>query len=62
MVFVAGKRARERTHLERQEAVRNGLSLDPLGGVDEENAALAGRQAAANFVREVDVPGGVHQV
>jgi hypothetical protein len=38
------------------------LGLDPLGGVDEQHHALAGGQAAAHLVAEVDVAGGVDQV
>jgi hypothetical protein len=42
--------------------VGEGLRLDALGGVDHEKGTLAGRQAAADLVGEVDVAGGVDQV
>jgi hypothetical protein len=42
--------------------VGEGLRLDPLGGVDHQQAALAGRQAAGDLVGEIDVAGGVDQV
>ena len=42
--------------------VRQGLRLDALRGVDEQDGALAGGQAARHLVGEVDVPGGVDHV
>ena len=48
--------------LEGQVAVGEGLGLDALGGVDEEHRALAGGQAAAHLVGEVDVAGRVDEV
>ena len=48
--------------LERQVGVGQGLGLDALGGVDEQHDALAGGQAAAHLVAEVDVAGRVDQV
>ena len=38
------------------------LRLDALGGVHDEQRALAGGEAARNFVGEIDVPGRVEQV
>ena len=38
------------------------LGLDALGGVDDEDRALAGLQAAAHLVGEVDVARGVDEV
>ena len=38
------------------------LRLDALGGVDDEDGALAGLQAAADLVAEVDVAGRVDEV
>ena len=38
------------------------LRLDALAGVDDQQAALAGGEAAADLVGEVDVAGRVHQV
>ena len=43
-------------------AVGQRLGLDPLGGVDEEDRPLAGRQRPRDLVAEVHVPGGVDQV
>jgi hypothetical protein len=43
-------------------AVGEGLGLDALGGVDEQDGALAGGQAARDLVAEVDVAGRVDQV
>ena len=43
-------------------AVGEGLGLDPLGGVDQQDRALAGGQGAADLVAEVDVAGRVDQV
>ena len=48
--------------LERQVAVGQGLGLDALGGVDHQHHALAGGEAAADLVAEVDVAGGVDEV
>ena len=48
--------------LHRQVAVGQRLGLDPLGGVDDQHDALAGRQAAADLVAEVDVTGRVDEV
>ena len=42
--------------------VGQGLGLDPLGGVDDQDRALAGLQRAADLVREVDVARRVDQV
>jgi hypothetical protein len=38
------------------------LGLDALGRVDDEDRALAGLQAVADLVGEVDVPGRVDEV
>ena len=38
------------------------LGLDALGGVDDEDGALAGLEAAADLVAEVDVAGRVDEV
>ena len=48
--------------LDRQVGVGDGLRLDPLGGVDDQQRALAGGEAARDLVGEVDVAGGVDQV
>ncbi len=48
--------------LDRQVGVGDGLRLDPLGGVDDQERALAGGEAARDLVGEVDVAGGVDQV
>ena len=48
--------------LDRQVGVGDGLRLDALGGVDDEQRALAGGEAARDLVGEVDVAGGVDQV
>ena len=42
--------------------VGQGLSLDALGRVDDEDRPLAGLEAVTDLVGEVDVPGGVDQV
>ena len=46
----------------RQIGIGDGLCLDALGRVDQEDRPLAGRQAAGNLVVEVDVAGRVDQV
>ena len=46
----------------REMDVGEGLGLDALGGVDDEDRTLAGLQAVAHFVREVDVTGRVDEV
>jgi hypothetical protein len=55
-----------RDHLEppvhRQVGVGQGLGLDPLGGVDQEQRPLAGGQRTRDLVGEVDVAGGVDEV
>jgi hypothetical protein len=48
--------------LDGQIGVGDGLRLDPLGGVDDEQGALAGGEAARDLVGEVDVAGRVDQV
>ena len=48
--------------LQGQVKVSQGLSLDALGGVDDQQGAFAGVQGAADLVAEVDVTGGVDQV
>ena len=48
--------------LDREVRVRERLRLDPLGGVDDEQRALARLQRARHLVREVDVPGRVDEV
>ena len=48
--------------VDRGVGVGDGLRLDALGGVDDEQRALAGREAARDLVGEVDVPGRVDQV
>ena len=48
--------------LEGEVAVGEGLGLDALGGVDEEDHALAGRQGPGHLVAEVHVAGGVDEV
>jgi hypothetical protein len=42
--------------------VGEGLGLDPLGRVDDQDCALAGLEAAADLVAEVDVTGRVDEV
>ncbi len=48
--------------LDRLIDVGEGLRLDPLGRVDDEQGALARRQAPADLIGEVHVPRRVHQV
>ena len=47
---------------QREVDVGQRLRLDALGGVDDEDRALAGLQAAADLVGEVDVAGRVDEV
>src|SRR5574337_1208757 len=39
-----------------------GLRLDALGGVDQQDRALAGLQGTGHLIAEVDLPGGVDQM
>ena len=48
--------------VERHVQVGQRLRLDALGRVDQQDRALAGRQAAGDLIAEVDVAGGVDQV
>ena len=48
--------------LDGEVAVGDGLGLDTLGRVHEQDRALAGGQAARDLVVEVDVAGGVDEV
>ena len=48
--------------LDGQVAVGQRLGLDALGGVDQQDDALAGGQRPGHLVAEVDVAGGVDQV
>ena len=51
-----------RFSLQREVDVGERLGLDALGGVDDEDRALAGLQAVADLVGEVDVAGRVDEV
>ncbi len=42
--------------------IGQGLGLDPLGRIDHQQRALAGREAPAHLIGEVDMAGRVHQV
>ena len=42
--------------------VGHGLGLDALGGVNDEQRAFAGAEAAGDFVGEIHVAGGVNEV
>ena len=48
--------------LDREIGVREGLRLDALRRVDNENRALAGGERAADLIAEIDVAGRVDQV
>ena len=48
--------------LDRLVTVRQGLGLDALARVDEQQCALAGRQRARDLVAEVHVPGRVDEL
>ena len=48
--------------VERLVDVGEGLRLDPLAGVDDEQRALAGGERPRHLVGEVDVAGRVHEV
>ena len=48
--------------LDRLVDVGQRLRFDPLRGVDDQQRAFASGEAAADFIGEVDVAGGVHQV
>ena len=48
--------------LDRRVGVRDGLRLDALRRVDDEQRALAGGERARDLVGEVDVAGGVYEV
>ena len=48
--------------VDRRVGVGDGLGLDALGGVDDQQRALAGGEAARDLVGEVDVTGRVDQV
>ena len=43
-------------------AIGDALRLDTLRGIDHQQRAVAGRQRARHFVREVHVPGGVDEI
>ncbi len=45
-----------------QVQIGQGLRLDPLGRVDQQDRALAGRQRPGDLVGEVHVAGGVDEV
>ena len=48
--------------LEGEVEIREGLRLNALGSVDQEDGPFAGGQRARDLVGEVDVPGGVDHV
>ena len=48
--------------LDRLVDVGQRLRLDPLGGVDHQQRAFAGGEAAADLIGEIDMAGRVHQV
>ena len=39
-----------------------GLGLDALGGIDEEEGALAGGEGTEDFIGEIDVPRSIDEV
>ena len=48
--------------VDRRIAVGDGLRLHALGGIDDQQGALAGGQRPGNLVAEVHVPGGVDEI
>ena len=48
--------------LDRLIDIGQGLRLDPLAGVDDQQRALAGGQGAADLIGEIDMPRRVHQI
>ena len=48
--------------IQRHVDVGQGLRFHALAGVDHQQRALAGGQAARDFVGEIDVAGGIDQV
>ena len=50
------------TGITREVVVGEGLRLEPLRGVDQQDRSFARRQAPGDLVREIDVSGGVDQV
>ena len=48
--------------MEREVGVGEGLGFHALGGIDHQEGAFAGLQAARDFVGEIDVAGGIDQV
>ena len=48
--------------LDREVRVRQGLRLDALRGIHQEQRALAGGQGPRHLIREVHVPGGVDEI
>jgi hypothetical protein len=48
--------------LHREVGIGDGLGLHALAGIDEQDGALAGSEAARHFVAEIDVPWRVDQV
>jgi hypothetical protein len=45
-----------------QVGIGQGLGFDPLGGVDDQECAVAGGQAARNLIGEIDVARGIDKV
>jgi hypothetical protein len=48
--------------LDGEVGVGDGLRLDALGGIDKEDGPLAGGEAAADLVAEIDVPWGIDEI
>ncbi len=46
----------------RQVAIGQRLRFDALGGIDDENGALAGGQRPADLVVEIDMAGGIDEI
>jgi len=50
------------SRVQREEEIAQGLGLDPLGGIHDQDGPLAGGEGARDFVGEVDVARRVDQV
>ena len=48
--------------LDRLIDIGQGLRLDPLAGIDDQERALARGQGAADLISEIDMPRRVHQI
>src|SRR5258708_38545559 len=62
MIYLVQDRNDLEARVEREEQIREGLRLNALGCIHDEDGAFTGRQRPRNLVREIDVSGRIDEV